>query len=140
MDHTNQQEEPVIVDDDTLASLPSLSRLQLSSYNGVSDPKIYVAIRGLVYDVTQSPNYAPGKAYHKLAGKDVSRLLGLNKLQLKEKDESKMADAIWGENTWATDDLTPKQNAVVDKWIAFFRKRYDVVAVVVDHETSRTRR
>lgn len=68
--------------------LPSLSRAQLLKFNGVEDTKLYVAIKGYVYDVTTNDkSYGPGKAYNKLVGKDVGRLLGLNRLQLKRRME-----------------------------------------------------
>lgn len=115
-----------------IRTLPILTRPQLSLYNGVDKPQIYVAIRGYIYDVTSNDkNYGPGKSYHKLVGKDVSRLLGLNRLQLKPEESGK------GENTWYTGDFSDKQNQIVDKWVLFFRKRYHIVGVVVDHQNKK---
>lgn len=109
-----------------IISLPIYTRGQLAKYNGIDDPKIYVAIRGYIYDVTaNSSSYGPGKGYHKLVGKDVSRLLGMNRLTLDDTEES----------TWYTGDLNDKQNAIVDKWILFFKKRYKIVGMVVDHSS-----
>lgn len=117
-----------------LTKLPLISRSQLSLYDGVQKPQLYVAIRGYVYDVTEnSKNYGPGKSYNKLVGKDVTRLLGLNKLQLSgnEEDASDLKNT-----TWYSGDFDDKQNGIVDKWILFFRKRYRIVAVVVNHDMS----
>jgi predicted heme/steroid binding protein len=49
---------------------------QLSMFNGTdSTLPIYIAINGLVYDVTGSPTiYGPNGAYSKLAGKDAARV------------------------------------------------------------------
>lgn len=92
-----------------------------------------MAIRGYIYDVTSNEkNYGPGKAYHLLVGKDVSRLLGMNKLKLEE--ENPLTAAPGSTDTWSTGDLTEKQNNTVDKWVVFFRKRYRIVGVVVDHK------
>lgn len=119
-----------------IATLPILTRLQLATYNGSIRPLLYVGIRGYVYDVSSNQkNYGPGKSYHKLVGKDVSRLLALNKLQLKPEEVEKDEKGI--ENTWFTGDLTEKQNGIVDKWVTFFRKRYRIVAVIVDHSNKR---
>ncbi|KAG5421557.1 hypothetical protein I9W82_000648 [Candida metapsilosis] len=105
-----------------LNSLPSMSREELSKFNGTEDPKLYVAIRGYVYDVTENgKSYGPGKAYNKLVGKDVGRLLGLNKLQLKEED-GRIPDS------WDLSDLTEKQLKIVDDWIVFFKMRYPIIA------------
>lgn len=112
--------------------LPIYTRSQLSFYNGSENPEVYVAIRGYIYDVTNNiSNYGPGKPYHKLVGKDVSRLLGLNQLQLKPTGEPYASEK---NSTWYTDDFTEKENLIVDKWVLFFRKRYRIVGVIVDHE------
>lgn len=114
-----------------IANLPIYTRLQLSRYNGADKPELFVAIRGYIYDVTSNgKNYGPGKSYHRLVGRDVSRLLGLNRLHLEPQDIVKDES----ENTWSTDDLNEKQNQIVDKWVDFFRKRYKIVGVVVDHQ------
>ncbi|KAI5969389.1 hypothetical protein CANMA_001456 [Candida margitis] len=105
-------------------SLPCLSREQLSKFNGTDDTKLYVAIKGYVYDVTaNSKSYGPGKAYNKLVGKDVGRLLGLNKLQLKE-ENGRVPDS------WDLSDLTEKQLGFIDDWIVFFKMRYPIVAKI----------
>lgn len=109
-----------------IMSLPIYTRSQLAKYNGVDDTNIYVAIRGYIYDVTaNSSSYGPGKGYHRLTGKDVSRMLGLNQLKLADSEVS----------TWYTGDLNEKQNAIVDKWVLFFKKRYNIVGMVVDHSS-----
>ncbi|KAK6454571.1 cytochrome b5-like heme/steroid binding domain-containing protein [Scheffersomyces xylosifermentans] len=117
-------------------SLPIFTRSQLTFYNGTERPELYVAIRGYIYDVTNNAkSYGPGKAYYKLVGKDVTRLLGFNKLQMKPADESGNTTTL-EDTTWYSDDFTDKQNAIVDKWVIFFRKRYPIVGIVVDHEVS----
>lgn len=112
-------------------TLPLFSRSELALYNGVDKPELYVAIRGLIYDVTSNQkSYGPGKAYNRLVGRDASRQLGTNKLQLGPKEV--LEDEP--DNTWYTDDLTEKQNGVVDKWGEFFKKRYRIVGAVVDQD------
>ena len=116
----------------SILTLPTFTRLQLAQYNGRTKNQLYVAIRGYVYDVTSNEkNYGVGKTYHLLVGKDVSRLLGINKLKLQE-DNSSLSSSTMA-NTWYTGDLTEKQNEKVDKWAEFFRKRYRIVGVVIDH-------
>lgn len=114
-----------------VSSLPRFTRAQLAQYNGVDKPELYVAIRGYIYDVTNNVNsYGPGKAYYRLVGRDASRQLGTNKLQLGPNEQ--LEDEP--ENTWYTGDLTEKQKQVVVKWGEFFRKRYKIVGVVEDEE------
>ncbi|EER34696.1 hypothetical protein CTRG_01557 [Candida tropicalis MYA-3404] len=107
----------------SIHDLPIFSRNKLSQYNGTDKPQIYVAIRGYIYDVTaNSKSYGPGKGYHAFVGKDASRMLGLNKLKLPE-----------GEESWYTDDLDDKQQKIIDDWTVFFKRRYNIVGLVVDH-------
>lgn len=122
-----------------IKTLPIFTRMQLAQYDGELKPEIYVGIRGYIYDVTNnSKSYGPGKSYHKLVGKDVSRLLGLNKLQLKPgSDQGDSYDPFLKDNTWYTGDLSEKQNQIVDKWILFFKKRYRIVGIIVDHNVDR---
>lgn len=59
------------------ADLPKFSLEQLKPFDG-TDPKkpIYIALDGLVYDVTPGREfYQVGGSYHDLAGKDSSGLL-----------------------------------------------------------------
>lgn len=117
----------------SILTLPIFTRAQLAQYNGSTRSQYYVAIRGYIYDVSSNEkNYGPGKSYHRLVGKDVSRLLGMNKLKLEE--ENPLTAAPGTIDTWSTEDLTEKQNNTVDKWVEFFRKRYRIVGVVVDHK------
>lgn len=120
----------------SIETLPFFTRLQLATYNGIDRPYLYVGIRGYIYDVTSNEkNYGPGKSYNKLVGKDVSRLLALNKLQLKP-ELAELSDK-GNDNTWFTGDLTEKQNQVVEKWVTFFQKRYRIVGVIVHHQNKK---
>ncbi|KAM9921283.1 hypothetical protein OXX80_012206 [Metschnikowia pulcherrima] len=119
-----------------ILTLPIYTRTQLLRYNGQDKNRIFVAIKGYIYDVTSNRrNYGAGKSYHKLVGKDVSRLLGLNRLQLKANE----SDTGPGEHKeeWDTSDFSEKQFQAVDKWVAFFNKRYRIVGIVVHHQTRK---
>lgn len=59
---------------------------ELAKYDG-SDPNlpIYLAINGLVYDVSRSRNvYGPKGAYHKLSGRDAARVFVTGCLMIPE--------------------------------------------------------
>ncbi|PBP18788.1 cytochrome b5-like Heme/Steroid binding domain-containing protein [Diplocarpon rosae] len=91
----------------------------LSSADGTNGPDnlCYVAIKGKVFDVTGNKSYLPGGSYHVFAGRDASRALGLTST----KAEDVRAD-------WA--DLSDKEKGVLDDWLTFFSKRYNIVGVV----------
>jgi membrane-associated progesterone receptor component len=50
----------------------NLSFQELRKFDGVSDPKVYVALKGSIYDVSSSDFYAVGGGYHQFAGYDAS--------------------------------------------------------------------
>lgn len=67
-------------------SYVNLTLEELAKYDGSSpNLPIYVAINGLVYDVSSSRNiYGPKGAYHKLSGKDAARVLVTGCLMIPE--------------------------------------------------------
>ncbi|TLD21242.1 hypothetical protein PspLS_09179 [Pyricularia sp. CBS 133598] len=94
-----------------------ISREDLEKATGENGGKCYVAIKGLVYDVTGNNAYQPGGSYHVFAGHDASRALG--KTSTKAEDVSP---------DWKT--LDEKEQGVLNDWITFFSKRYNVVGVL----------
>ncbi|RFN51157.1 cytochrome b5 [Fusarium flagelliforme] len=73
--------------------------------------------QGKVYDVTGNKAYLPGASYNVFAGKDASRALA--------KSSTKPEDAL---PEWK--DLDDKEKGVLNDWITFFSKRYNIVGVV----------
>ncbi|KAI9191841.1 hypothetical protein LWI28_014319 [Acer negundo] len=93
---------------------------QLIQYNGTDPSKpIYVAIKGLVFDVTTGKSfYGPGGAYVMFAGKDASRALA----KMSKNDE---------DITPSLDGLTEKEIGVLDDWEKKFKAKYPAVGRVV---------
>lgn len=91
---------------------------ELAKCNG-TDPDLptLVAIKGRVFDVTKNPAYGTDGQYHVFAGKDPSRALATSSL----KPEDCRPD-------WY--DLEDKQKTVLDEWMTFFSKRYNIVGRV----------
>jgi predicted heme/steroid binding protein len=52
--------------------LPVITRAQLALRNGQDKPEIWVALRGIVYDVTSSRLWRNGKHYEHWAGQDLT--------------------------------------------------------------------
>lgn len=100
------------------------TRRELLQYDGVKSDKIFVAIKGVVFDVSNNTKaYGPNTSYHIFTGKDSSR--GLAKSSLKEEDNS-------FENSYKIEDLTASELLVLEDWNTFFSKRYNIVGKVVD--------
>ena len=49
-----------------------LTAEQLRQYDGVKDKHTFLALKGVIYDVTGSSFYEPGSGYHAFTGKDAS--------------------------------------------------------------------
>lgn len=92
---------------------------ELSLCDGVKSNKIYVAIKGTVFDCSRnSASYGPGKGYHVFAGKDASRALAKSSLD--------PTDAV---PQW--EDLSEKEKRVLDDWFRFFSLRYNIVGRIM---------
>ncbi|KAL8419090.1 hypothetical protein RB594_002337 [Gaeumannomyces avenae] len=94
-----------------------ISKDDLAKAIGLEDGTCYVGIKGLVYDVTGNRAYQPGGAYHVFAGKDASRALAKSSTQAEDVSPE-----------WK--DLDEKEQGVLNDWITFFSKRYNVVGVI----------
>jgi predicted heme/steroid binding protein len=55
-----------------LTPLPSFSKQQLALRNGQDKPEIWVAYKGVIYDVTKSRLWRNGKHYEHWAGQDLT--------------------------------------------------------------------
>jgi predicted heme/steroid binding protein len=55
-----------------METLPSYSRSQLALRNGQDKPEIWVAYKGVIYDVTKSRLWRNGKHYEHWAGQDLT--------------------------------------------------------------------
>ncbi|KAJ3344169.1 hypothetical protein HDU83_005370 [Entophlyctis luteolus] len=130
----------------------AFSPAELAKYNGIDAAQpVYLALKGVVYDVSSARNmYSPGSGYSAFAGKtsrfciacgaggmklcqipaasdfnanisfngqDASRALGMSSL----KAEDCVAD-------YST--LNAEQMETLDKWVAFYQKKYDIVGTV----------
>ncbi|KAF9142567.1 hypothetical protein BG015_000749, partial [Linnemannia schmuckeri] len=99
---------------------PNLERIftkeELAQHDGEKeDGTIYVAIKGIVFDVTaKKAMYGPSGGYHCFAGKDASKALGKSSL----KPEDCIADYS---------ELTEKERKTMEDWYIFFEKRYAIV-------------
>ena len=104
-----------------------LSTEELRKYDGTSDEipegyataPIYIGANNKVYDMSFGgvTFYGPGGPYHKFAGRDASRALALMSLDVKDVENTSIADC------------TEKQLKVMNDWIKTFeeRKKYPVV-------------
>ncbi|MBS1506811.1 MAG: cytochrome b5 [Bacteroidetes bacterium] len=53
-------------------NLPAYTRAQLALRNGQDKPEVWIAYRGVIYDVTQSKLWKSGKHYEHWAGQDLT--------------------------------------------------------------------
>lgn len=67
-----------------------LTEEQLSQYDGIKNPKVYLALKQVIYDVTGSPFYAPDSGYHAFTGRDSS--INLAKMSHDEQYSNKFGE------------------------------------------------
>lgn len=95
--------------------------LSLAKFNGTDDPKILIAVRGKVYDVSNGASfYGPGGPYENFAGRDALRGLAKNSFEL---DVLTPTDQPIDQ----LKDLTADEIESLDGWEQHFEGKYPLV-------------
>jgi membrane-associated progesterone receptor component len=108
-----EEEEEIILRDFTLD--------QLREFDGKANQKIYIALKGEVFDVTNAADYyGPEGTYNCFAGRDASRAMA--KLSFEETELGNPR----------IDDLGPFERDVLEQWVEKFKfyKQYPIVGRV----------
>lgn len=94
---------------------------ELSSYNGETNPKIYLSIIGRVFDVTEGGrHYGPGGSYHFFVGKDASR--------------SFVSGQFTAEHlTPNISDFSYSDINSLQSWVGFYEEKYPEIGRLVGH-------
>ncbi|ORZ37843.1 cytochrome b5-like heme/steroid binding domain-containing protein [Catenaria anguillulae PL171] len=105
---------------DPPATQLTLTPAQLAQFNNAdASLPVYVAIKGIIYDVSSNREMYPcGQSYGLFAGKDASRALAKSSL------DEKHIRADW-------QDLPEEEIKVLDDWVKFYEKKYPKVGRVV---------
>ncbi|KAF4691934.1 hypothetical protein FOZ60_014422 [Perkinsus olseni] len=99
----------------------------LSMYDGETTGEVYVALKGIVYDVTHRRDlYGPGGRYHLFAGKDATRAFALMSFKPEDIENSRSTEGFGDENWQA-----------LQEWVDKYEK-YDKVGVLVYPDGSDT--
>lgn len=102
--------------------------LTLNKFNGTDDPKILIAVKGKVFDVTNGASfYGPGGPYENFAGRDASRGLAKNSFDLE-------CLTPINEKIDTLSNLTKDEIESLDGWEEHFLNKYPVVGTF--HENS----
>ena len=100
----------------TTPSMSLLTMSELSKFDGKKTNKIYVALKNIIFDVSNSESYKPGNSYNILAGHDASISLGKMSLDEEFLDQYNKVK------------LTKEEIKTLDEWVEFFKnKNYPVV-------------
>ena len=59
-----------------MSDLPVYTKSQLALRNGQDKPEVWIAYKGLIYDVSRSRLWRNGKHYEHWAGQDLTKELG----------------------------------------------------------------
>ncbi|KAJ2551396.1 Dihydrodipicolinate synthase [Coemansia sp. RSA 1878] len=100
---------------------------ELCEFNGKDESTpVYLAIRGIVYDVSKSRHmYGPQGPYCNFAGRDASRGLALSAF-----DESVLTDLDAPIDP--LEELEKSEQASLDEWIEFFGGKYTPIGTLVE--------
>eukprot|EP00299_Pterocystis_sp_00344_P000608 c10191_g1_i1.p1 GENE.c10191_g1_i1~~c10191_g1_i1.p1 ORF type:complete len:115 (-),score=25.15 c10191_g1_i1:30-374(-) len=96
----------------------TFSLAELSQYNGVIRQEIYLAVDGIVFDVTNAEFYRPGGGYHLFAGNDATFCLAT--MSLDAKNVGKMDF-----------DLDDEQKTVLADWVKKLSSKYPIVGRLI---------
>lgn len=97
----------------------------LSVFNGHDDEKIFIAIKGKVYDCTTGRSfYGPSGPYANFAGRDASRGLAMNSFEL---------DVLrdWNQPIDDLSDLPAEAVEQLEEWVALFESKYPCIGVLL---------
>jgi membrane-associated progesterone receptor component len=115
-----KEEEKIIPRDFTIE--------QLREFDGKTNEKIFIALKGEVYDVTNAADYyGPEGTYNCFAGRDASRAMA--KLSFEETELGNPR----------IDDLGPFERDVLEQWVEKFKyfKHYPVVGKISNPKRDR---
>lgn len=100
----------------------------LAKYNGKDDPKIFMAVKRRVFDVSQGAAfYGPGGPYENFAGRDASRGLAKNSF-----DKSMLTNL--NDKIDLLDDLNDSDNETLNGWEEHFENKYKVVGKLYEND------
>lgn len=91
----------------------------MHKYNGANDQKAYVAVKGEIYDVSSSPFYKPGQAYHVFTGHDAS--INLAKMTHDEQLLDKYGEI----------QLDNEEDTALNEWKVRFEQKYPKIGKIV---------
>ncbi|KAJ1332701.1 hypothetical protein BSLG_008330 [Batrachochytrium salamandrivorans] len=98
----------------TVIELRPFTPKELSYYDGKEGRPIYMAVSGMVFDVSAGRSfYGPGSMYENFSGRDASRGMALNSF-----DDEVLSD-ISGPID-ALDNLTPSEIESLNEWTHFY--------------------
>lgn len=92
---------------------------ELEQYDG-RNGKIYIAVDGVIFDVTDGPSYQPKGSYSMFAGRDVT--VALAKYSFDKK---------WLTMKPEEANLTEGQKKAVDGWKDFYAEKYPIIGELV---------
>jgi membrane-associated progesterone receptor component len=96
----------------------NLTMAELAQYNGIQNKRIFICVKGDIFDVSTSSFYTPGGSYHIFAGKEATTCLAKGDL----------------EGTYLNTpnhELDEEEKATVEDWHTRFLEKYRKVGRLV---------
>lgn len=115
----NLEGKQALPEGEVAAPLRDFTHEQLKTFKGKRDTEIYVAIRGIVYDVSPARDmYGEGQGYHCFAGREATRAFA--KMSFEEEDLA----------NWSEVGLPKDEIIAIDGWVEKYEFKYWSVGCV----------
>lgn len=104
--------KPLVYFNDAGTELHLYEQEELSQYDGIQNPEMYLSIMGKIFDVTEAPkHYGPGSTYHIFVGRDNSKAFITGQFTAED-----ISDDILS--------LPPADVLGIQHWVHFYKKTY----------------
>jgi membrane-associated progesterone receptor component len=97
---------------DEMTKVFNIDLKELRKYNGVGNKRVFLCVKGDLFEVTGSPFYSPGGGYHLFAGRESSVSLAKGDL------EGTYLDKL------PPYDLNAEEEQALDEWHSKFLEKY----------------
>jgi len=119
------KDQDLINTNETATLIREYTPKELSNYNGFDLEKIYIAVKGKIYDVSKGRQfYGPSGPYSNFAGNDASRGLALNSFESEHIRQ-------WDEPIDDLSGLSESELKSLDGWENMFKGKYPCVGTLV---------
>jgi membrane-associated progesterone receptor component len=112
------ENEKIPEENKKIEEIKVFTKEELSNYDGIKESKIYISLKGKIYDVTEKKEmYSKGGELEKYAGKDVTYSLAKNILECEDVE-------------YKIEDFNEKETKAMNGWENYYQGKYKIVGIL----------